>query len=53
MKQECRKHAYEAYKTRSKVEIKILQLWFKDYKIEKQKILQKIEHLAEALISMM
>jgi hypothetical protein len=45
MKRECSKHAYEAYKTMIKVEIKLLQLWFKDY-IEKWKIFQKIEHFS-------
>jgi hypothetical protein len=34
----------QAYKTIIKVEIKLLQIWFKDYKIEKWKILQKIEY---------
>jgi hypothetical protein len=29
-KKECSKHTYEAYKTMIKVEIKLLQLWFKD-----------------------
>jgi hypothetical protein len=39
------KHTYEVYKYMIKVEIKLLQLYFRDYKIEKQKTLQKIEHL--------
>jgi hypothetical protein len=32
-----------------KVEIKLLQLWFKDYKIEKRKMLQKIEHFSASV----
>jgi hypothetical protein len=48
VKRECSKHTYEAYKTIIKVEIKVLQLWFKFYKALKQKVVQKIEHLVEA-----
>jgi hypothetical protein len=40
------KHTYEAYKTMIKMEMKLLQLWFKDYKIEKRNMLQKIEHFS-------
>jgi hypothetical protein len=36
------KHTYEGYKTMIKVEIKLLQPRFKDFKIEKRKMLQKI-----------
>jgi hypothetical protein len=36
----------KAYKIMIKVEIKLIQLWFKDYKIEKRKIFQKIEHFS-------
>jgi primosomal protein N'' len=39
------KHTYEAYKDMIKVQFKLLQLGFRDYKIEKQKMPQKIEHL--------
>jgi hypothetical protein len=42
------KHTYKVYKIIIKVEIKWLQLWFRDYKISKRKMLQKIEHLAKA-----
>jgi hypothetical protein len=49
MKQEYNKHTYEAYKIMIKVEIKLLQLWFKVYKIKKQKVLQKIEHFCESI----
>jgi hypothetical protein len=45
MKRKYRKHTYEAYQIMIKMEIKSLQLWFKDYKMEKWKILQKIEHI--------
>jgi hypothetical protein len=44
-KARVRKHTYEAYKDIIKVEIMLLQLVFRDYKIEKWKMLQKIEHL--------
>jgi hypothetical protein len=43
------KHTYEAYKTMIKVEIKLLQLWFNDYKMEKQEMLQNIEHICESI----
>jgi hypothetical protein len=39
-----RKHTYEAYKDKIKVENIIIAL-FKDYKIRKHKVLQKIEHV--------
>jgi hypothetical protein len=39
-----RKHPYEAYKDSIKVENIIIAL-FKDYKIRKQKVLQKIQHV--------
>jgi hypothetical protein len=39
------KHIDEAYKHMIKVENKLLQLCFRDYKIEKQKMFEKIEHL--------
>jgi hypothetical protein len=42
MKREYIKHTYEAYKTIIKMKIKLLQLQFRDYKIEKRKTLQKI-----------
>jgi hypothetical protein len=32
-----------------KVKIKLLQLWFKVYKIKKKKILQKIEHFSRSI----
>jgi hypothetical protein len=32
-----------------KVEIKLLQLRFKDYKMEKQKVLQNIEHICGSI----
>jgi hypothetical protein len=38
------KHTYEAYKDKIKVENIIIAL-FKDFKIRKQKVLQKIEQL--------
>jgi hypothetical protein len=40
-----RKHTYEAYKDKIKVENIIIIALFKDYKIVKQKVLQKIEHV--------
>jgi hypothetical protein len=39
-----RKHTYEAYKDSIKVE-NIITALFKDYKIRKQKVLQKIQHV--------
>jgi hypothetical protein len=42
------KHTYKAYKIIIKVEIKLLQLWFIDYKIRKWKMLQTIEYLVKA-----
>jgi hypothetical protein len=42
------KHTYKAYKIIIKVKIKLLQLWFRDYKIRKWKMLKRIEHLVEA-----
>jgi hypothetical protein len=36
----------KGYKSMIKVEIKLLQLWFKVYKMEKQKVLEKIEHFS-------
>jgi hypothetical protein len=39
-----RKHAYKAYKDKNKVENIIIDL-FKVYKIRKQMVLQKIEHV--------
>jgi hypothetical protein len=39
------KYTYKAYKDMIKVEFKLLQLCFRYYKIEEQKMLQKIEHL--------
>jgi hypothetical protein len=39
------KHIYEAYKDMIKVEIKLLQLCFRDYKTLKEQVFQKIEHL--------
>jgi hypothetical protein len=43
-----RKHTYKAYKDKSKVENIITSL-FKDYKIKKQKVLQKIEHVCGSI----
>jgi predicted HAD superfamily hydrolase len=39
-----RKYTYGAYKDKIKVE-NIITAFFKDYKIRKQKVLQKIEHV--------
>jgi hypothetical protein len=39
------KHTNQAYKIMIKVEIRFLQLWFKDYKTLKQKVLQNIVHI--------
>jgi hypothetical protein len=39
-----RKHTYDAYKDKIKVE-NIIGTLFKDFKIIKQKVLQKIEHI--------
>jgi hypothetical protein len=39
-----RKHTYEAHKDKIKVE-NIITTLFKDFKIRKQKVLQKIEHV--------
>jgi hypothetical protein len=38
------KQTSQAYKTMIKVEIKLLQVWFNEYKMEKHKMLKKIEH---------
>jgi hypothetical protein len=38
-----RKHTHEAYKDKIKVENIIITALFKNYKISKQKVLQKIE----------
>jgi hypothetical protein len=43
------KHTNQAYKTMIKVKIKLLQLRFKIYKMEKQKMLQKIEHISGSI----
>jgi hypothetical protein len=43
-----RKHTYEAYKDKFKVENIITSL-FKVYKIRKQNVLQKIEHVCESV----
>jgi hypothetical protein len=43
------KHINQAYKTVIKVEIKLLQLGFKDYKMEKQKVLQKIKYISGSI----
>jgi hypothetical protein len=43
-----RKHTFEAYKDKIKVENIIIAL-FKDYKIRKQKVLQKIEHVCRSI----
>jgi hypothetical protein len=43
-----RKHTYEAYKDKIKVENIIIAL-FKDFKIRKQKVLQKIEHISRSV----
>jgi hypothetical protein len=43
-----RKHTFEAYKDKIKVENIIIAL-FKDYKIRKQKVLQKIEHICRSI----
>jgi hypothetical protein len=50
MKQEYNKYTYKAYKTMIKVYIKLLQLSFKVYKIEKKAILQKMKQFAEVNI---
>jgi hypothetical protein len=39
-----RKHTYKAYKDKIEVE-NIITTLFKDYKIRKHKVLQKIEHV--------
>jgi hypothetical protein len=39
-----RKHTYEAYKDKIKVE-NIITTLFKDYKVRKRIVLQKIEHV--------
>jgi hypothetical protein len=39
-----RKHTYEAYKNKIRVE-KFFAALFKDYKISKKKVLQNIEHV--------
>jgi hypothetical protein len=46
-----RKHTYEAYKDSIKVE-NIITALFKDYKIRKQKVLQKYNMFAEVFQSM-
>jgi hypothetical protein len=46
-KLECIKYTYEAYKTMITMEVRLLQHWLRDYKIEKWKMLPKIKHLAE------
>jgi hypothetical protein len=46
VKREC---TNQAYKAMIKVEIKLLQLRFKDYKMEKQNVLQKMEHISRSI----
>jgi hypothetical protein len=47
MKRECSKHIYEVFKIIILLKIKLLHFSFKDYKVEKQKMLQKIEYICE------
>jgi hypothetical protein len=49
MKRECSKHTYEAYKTRISMKNLVITLSLKVYKIEKQKVLQKIEHICGSI----
>jgi hypothetical protein len=49
MKRAYSRHTYEAYKTMIKVEIKLLQIWFKVYKMEKRKMLQKIKDFSGSI----
>jgi hypothetical protein len=48
-KQECTNTTHQTYNTMIKVKVKLLQLRFKVYKMETQKVFQKIEHFSESI----